>query len=232
MSEDASTTARPPGRAELLVAGVGCAHALLFLVSYWLLTSAPGATASDAEIVAFYESGRQSRVVLVGLYVMPFAGITFLWFCTALRAWTRCDQLPHGEMISAMQLVSGILYIALFFASAAAFSVMAVSTHYTQSPVDPVVARLFPLYGAALFMVFAMRMAAMFVFTTSRLLRRTGALPPWFAHLGFVVSLFLLCSASFSRALVLVFPLWLLLACTLFLLRRRDAPAALTAPGS
>jgi hypothetical protein len=219
-------------RAGLVVAGVGGAHALLFLASYWLLTSTPGARAPDAEIVAFYESGRQSRLVLVGLYVMPFAGITFLWFCTALRAWTRCDALPRGELLSGIQLVSGILYIALFFGAAAAFSVMAVSTRYTHAPVDPVVARQFPLYGAALFMVFAMRMAAMFVFTTSCLLRRTGALPRWFAYLGFVVSLFLLGSASFRRALVLVFPLWLLLACTLFLLRPRATPAAITAPGS
>jgi hypothetical protein len=67
-------------------------------------------------------------------------------------------------------------------------------------------------------------MAAMFVFTTSRIGRTTDVLPPWFTRVGLVVGLFLLLSATFSRALVLVFPLWLLALCALLLVRVRRFP--------
>ena len=208
----------------LLTVGVGVAHALLFMLSYWLLTAAPGAHAPDEELVAFYESGDRRQLLLVGLYVMPFAGIAFLWFSVALRAWIRASSPRESELFSGVQLVSGILYVGLFFAAAAASSVMAVSVEFSRSRVDPVVARQFPQYGATLLLVFAMRMAAMFVFTTSRIGRTTGVLPRWFTHLGLVVGLFLLLSASFSRVLVLVFPLWLLALCALLLGRARRLP--------
>lgn len=221
----AEPTPRYRRDAALLTVGVGAAHALLFLLSYWLLTSAPGPRASDEELVAFYETGSQRQLLLVGLYVMPFAGIAFLWFSVALRAWIRASSRRESELFSGMQLVSGILYVALFFAAAAASSVMAVSVEFSSSPVDPVVARQFPQYGATLLLVFAMRMAAMFVFTTSRIGRDTGVLPRWFTHLGVVLGLFLLLSATFSRALVLLFPLWLLVLCALLFGRARRLPS-------
>lgn len=211
-------------KAFLLLVGMGCLHALLFLLAYGLLSSTPLANASDDEILAFYQSGSQRRLVLVGLYVMPFAGIAFLWFSTILRVWTRAHALH--ELLSGIQLVSGILYVGLFFVGAAASSVMAVSIEYSSSPVDPVVARQLPQFGGTLLIAFAMRMAAMFVFTTSRLGRMAEVLPRWFANLGVVVGLFLLLSASFSRALVLVFPLWLLAFCVLLLVRGRPASPA------
>jgi hypothetical protein len=211
----------------VFVVSTGCAHALLFLLAYALLTSTPAAHAPDEELMAFYQSGSQRRLVLAGLYVMPFAGIAFLWFSVALRTWIRTDGQPWSELVAGAQHASGLLYVGIFFAAAAASSVMAVSVEYASSPLDPVVARLFPVYGATLLLGFAMRMAAMYVFTTSRLGRTSGALPVWFARGGLVVGLFLLLSPSFSRALVLVFPLWLLALCALLVVRaRRIAPNA------
>jgi hypothetical protein len=236
-AEQPGPDAMPRSRrhAALVTVGVGMAHALLFLVSYWLVTSSPGAHSSDEEIVAFYESGGRRQLILVGLYLMPFAGIAFLWFSVALRTWIRASSPRESELFSGVQLVSAILYVGLFFAAAAASSVMAVSVEFSRSPVDPVVARQFPQYGATLFLVFAMRMAAMFVFTTSRIGRTAGVLPRWFTHLGLVVGLVLLLSASFTRVLVLVFPLWLLALCALLLGRARqlphDAPGGATAVG-
>jgi hypothetical protein len=208
------------GSTGLLVA-VGALHALLFLLAYALLTSTPGARASDEELLAFYAGGDQRRLVLVGLYVMPFAGIAFLWFNAALRARLLAAGRPGTELVGGLQLASGILYVALFFAGAAAASVTAVSVEHSAAELDHMVARLFPQYGATLLLVFGMRMAAMFVFTTSRLGRLAGALPRWFEHVGLVTALFLLLSTGFSRALVLVFPLWLLLLCALIHARAR-----------
>jgi hypothetical protein len=207
----------------LLLAGSGTLHAFLFLLSYFLLTSGPDPGASDAGIRAFHSSGESHRRVLVGLYVMPFAGIAFLWFTTLMRTWTRIEAHRASELLSWLQLVSGVLYVALFFVGAAASSVTAVSAEFTSVPVDPGVARQFQLLGRTIFLAFAMRMAAMFVFTTSQLGGRSGVLPRWFAYLGVLVGLFLLFSASVSRVLVLVFPAWLLGLCVLLLLRSRTS---------
>ncbi len=145
-----------------------------------------------------------------------------LWFSILLRVWLRAGTAHVSELLSGVQLVSGILYVGLFFAAAAAYSVMAVSIEYSRSPLDPMVARQFPEYGRTLFLAFAMRMAAMYVFTTSRMARLAGVLPGWFALVSLVVGLFLLLSASFSRALVLIFPLWLLALCAVLLVRNRS----------
>jgi len=79
-------------RAAMLTAWMGIAHAVLFLLAYYLLSTTPGARAPDDEIRQFYASAARRRLVLVGLYVMPFAGIAFVWFIVALRMWISHSQ--------------------------------------------------------------------------------------------------------------------------------------------
>jgi hypothetical protein len=69
-----------------------------------------------------------------------------------------------------------------------------------------------------------MRLAAMFVFTTSNITRRHGLLPRWFALVGFAVGLFLLLSASLNPLLIVVFPAWVLVLSVLLLLRVKQMP--------
>ena len=75
-----------------------------------------------------------------------------------------------------------------------------------------------------------MRMAAMFVFTTSSIGRNAGILPRWFVLAGYAVGLFLLLSATFSVFLVLVFPVWVLVLCGFLLYRARQIPADAVVP--
>jgi hypothetical protein len=209
---------------------MGLAHALLFMVAYWLLTSVPGPRAPDEEIIAFFASDRRRRVVLTGLYLMPFAGIAFLWLCIALRAWLRRGPTGGLDVLAGIQLASGILYVGMFFAAAGAVAAVAVTMEFAHGQIDPMLARQLPQLGQTLMMFFAMRMAAMFVFTTSRLGRLSGLLPPWFAFAGIPVGLFLLLSASYDRRLVLVFPAWLIALCTALGLRARQAAGTSRAP--
>src|SRR5262245_30087675 len=74
-------------RAACFTIAVGALHALLFLLSYWLMSDVPGPRASDEQIATFYQSSARRRPILVGLYLMPFAGIAFIWFVVALRMW-------------------------------------------------------------------------------------------------------------------------------------------------
>jgi hypothetical protein len=114
--------------------------------------------------------------------------------------------------------------------AAAASSVVAASVEFGDGEVDPGVARQFPVYGAAVFFVFAFRMAAMFVFTTSAILLRAGILPRWFAWMGYAVATFLLLSASFEQWFVLVFPIWLFVLSGLLLRIARKIDPELRLP--
>jgi hypothetical protein len=209
---------------------VGAVHAILFLVSWWLLSDAPGPSASDAEVVDYYGSESSRRFVLVGLYLMPFAGIAFVWFIVALRMWEEGSSHRRSVLQSNLQLIAGIVYVALFFVGAAASSVVAASVQFSDGEIDPASARQFPVYGTALFFVFAFRMAAMFVFTTSAILLRAGILPRWFAWGGYAVAAFLLLSASFQAWFVLVFPAWLLVLSALLLRIARQIDPELRLP--
>jgi hypothetical protein len=193
-----------------LTAAVGALHALLFLGSSALLANRPGPHASTADINEYYQSADSRRVILVGLYLMPFAGIAFIWFIVALRTWLEGTASRVNALLSNVQLVVGILYVALFFAAAASTSVLAASVEFSDGDIDPVVAHQFPQFGSTLLLVFALRMAAMFVLTTSTIARQSRVVPSWFAWSGYAVSLFLLLSASLEPWLAFVFPVWLL----------------------
>ena len=208
-------------RTAYLTIAMGIVHAVLFLSAYWLLKTAPGAKASNAEIEAFYQSTEHRSLIVAGLYLMPFAGIAFIWFMVALRSWLAGYVEWENVLLSNVEFVTGILYVALFFATAAASAALGASVQFSDATIDPVAARLFPQFGSALLFVFAMRMAAMFVFTTSNIGGKAGVLPRWFVYLSIVVGLFLLLSATFSSVLVLVFPLWLLALCALIFRQAR-----------
>jgi hypothetical protein len=222
MAPDAA--GRPLRKTALLTAGLGVVQAILLLVSLWLLSFVPGPKASDAEFVEFYSSDRSQLVVLVGIYLMPFAAIAFLWFAVALRMWVARSSATQDALLSNVQLVSAIIFIGLFLAGAAASTVVAVTVELGDYIVDPATARQFPQFGSALLLVFAMRMAAMFVFTTSGLARRHQILPRWFIWAGYAVGTFLILSATLSALLVVVFPVWVLILSVILLLKARRMP--------
>jgi hypothetical protein len=223
-SEARSMHGRSLRRAAYLTTAVGFVFAVLFILAYWLGSAVPGPDATDGEIRAFYANSGKRRLTLVALYLMPFAGIAFLWFIVALRMWISGSVRRENVLLSNIQLVSGILFIAMFFAAASAYAAVAASVEFAGARVDPIVARQLPLYGSTLLFVFAMRMGAMFVFTTSSIGRSAGILPTWYTGAGYAVGLFLLLSASFSRGLVLVFPLWVVTLCFLLLVRASRIP--------
>jgi len=239
MHRSTQVTDRPPGpptdepeeergrslrQAATLTAIVGVVHAILFIVAYFLLAQVPGPEATDEEIYAYYSSSSGSLPSLVGLYIMPFAAIAFMWFIVALRMWETFSVRRENLLYSNLQLVSGILYVAMLAVGAAAQGVLAASAAYATGPIDPVVARQFPQYGSTILIVFATRMAAIFVFTTSSIGRTTGVLPRWFAYVGYVVGLFMLLSATLHPALALVFPTWLLGLSAILLIKARAIP--------
>jgi hypothetical protein len=216
-------------KAAMVTIAIGLVHALLVISAALLLqTRTPGIGASDEELVAFYGEPDERRIVVAaGLYLIPFAAIAFLWFFTALRMWISATAPRVNVLLSNVQLASGIIYTTLMLAAGGSLSVMAVSVELSNAAVDPMLARQFPQYGSSLLLVFAMRMAAMFVLTTTNLGRISGILPRWFIYVGFVVSVALLLTASLSSWFVLVFPVWIIAFCVILIDRVRRIPRPL-----
>jgi hypothetical protein len=217
-------------RAAILTASMGIAFSVLFVVSFLLITSVPNARASDDQIRAFYAGGGSSAATAAGLYVLPFSGIAFLWFSVALRMWAAASGRTQGFLQSNLQLISGIVFVVLVFVAAASFAVVATTVEIAGGELDPAAAREFPVFGSSIVLFFAMRMAAMFVFTTSSIGRQSGILPTWFVAIGVVIGLFLLFSATFTPLLVLAFPGWVLVLSLLLLRIAWRIPAHLLVP--
>ena len=64
--------------AAFLTAAMGIVHALLFLLSFLILRDSPSPDSSDAEIVRYYDTTDGRWMILVGMYLIPFAAIAFI----------------------------------------------------------------------------------------------------------------------------------------------------------
>lgn len=204
----------------------GATYSVLFLISFWLMLDVPRTGASQSEIQSFYASDKVNLVSLVSIYLLPFAGIAFLWFIVSVRMWIGLRATrPLNMLVSNVQMVAGIIFLALLFSSAAALSMGPVTVDLVNGNEVPAVAVEFSVFGGSLFFVFAIRMGAMFVFTTTTLCRSAAIIPKWFVWVSLAVGVIMLLSFSFNRGMILVFPLWVLALCILTQLHVRTSYA-------
>lgn len=201
---------------------VGIAFAILFLASIVIFEQMPRLGASDADVVAYYQTSSHEMIRLASLYILPLAAIAFLWFVASLRAWVEFSGRPIDRLMSTVQMLGGVSFVTLALAAAAAAAVASFSND--QYVINPDLARQFPLFGRTLLVVFGMRMAALFVMSTAKIGSNSGLLPRWFQVVSVVVALALFASASLNVWLTLIFPLWVSLLCGLVWLRRSLHP--------
>jgi len=156
------------------------------------------------------------RTVSLALNLLPFAGIAFLWFIGVVR-----DRLGNSEdrLFSTVFLGSGLLFLAMLFASAAVAG--GVISIYGTAPSLLVASGIYSFGRVVTYEimnVYALKMAGVFMISTCTLSLRTGILPRWMAFLGMALALFLLLSVGFFYWAPLVFPLWVLLISVYILL--------------
>lgn len=183
----------------------GLLFALLFGTS-WILTQL--AIPADLLDTSDWLEG-QAKTISLALSLLPFAGISFLWFMGVVR-----DRMGRQEdqFFSTLFFGSGYLYLAMIFTAAAiAGGVL------TLHAVDPDLLVGTGLYALArivinrLNTVYAIRMAGMFMFVLGTIWVRTKIMPRWLALLTYALAAVLLISVGFSSWVVLVFPAWVLL---------------------
>ena len=143
----------------------------------------------------------------MALHLVPFAGISFIWFMGVLR-----DRLGKAEdrFFATVFWSSGILFLATFFVSAAVAG--ATTGIFLTSPGQPHETALYSMgreISAQLLNIFSLRMAAVFMISTASLGLRTKIMPRWIALTGYLFALLLLASSSFADWLPLSFPCWI-----------------------
>jgi hypothetical protein len=183
----------------------GMLFSILLIVVFWLLrTSIP---ADPQEPGSWLRT--DARSVSLALNLMPFAGIAFLWFIGVLR-----DRLGKMEdrFFATVFLGSGLLFLAMLFT--AATIVGAILIAFALQPEELIGSATFHFARAAAYSlvnVYMIKMASVFMITTSTVAIYTGIAPRWLAILGYALSLPLLFGSYYFSWSFLVFPLWVFL---------------------
>ena len=183
----------------------GVVFSLLTLASFGLLWSAIPAEpqASGAWLPA------NANEVALAVNLLPFAGIGFLWFIGVIR-----DRLGQREdrFFATVFFGSGLLFLGTLFVAAAVVDSMLIAFRD-----DPVALSSSPTFRFAravsytLVNVYMVKMAGVFMISTSTVAMSTRFAPRWLAVLGYLLAVLLLLGSSFVRWSFALFPLWVLL---------------------
>lgn len=158
---------------------------------------------------AWVDDPARHLAVRTAIQIVPFAGIAFLWFIGVLR--NRIGRL-EDQFFATVFLGSGLLFVGSLFASAA-FSgalVEAVVNKRIDTRNSEVYFVTRQFIGAFL-NVFAIKMAGVFIVSTSTIVLRTAILPRWIAFSGYACAVVLLLAITNWPWIALLFPLWMLL---------------------
>jgi hypothetical protein len=173
-----------------------------------------------------------SNTVALALNLMPFAGIAFLWFIGVLR--DRLGEL-EDRFFATVFLGSGLLFLAMLFASAAVAG--GIITAYVARPAGLLESATFAFARAVTYEImnlYAVKMAAVFMISTSTLAIRIGFIARWIALLGYAFALFLLLSGRYIEWILMLFPLRVLLISLYILIDNlhRPSQAGAISPGA
>jgi len=150
-----------------------------------------------------------SKTISLALNLRPFAGIAFLWFIAVIRNRLGASE---DKFFATVFLGSGLLYIAMIFTSAALAG--GLIRILLSTPEILVNTASFALGRAQVYQtmnVYGIKMAGVFMFSTSTLLLQTGIAPRWIAFLGYFLGAMLLLTIEMLLWIPVVFPVWIFL---------------------
>jgi hypothetical protein len=206
----------------------GIVFSLLFLAAVALAGERPPEGLTAAGLVDWFEQNARTPVTIAALYLLPFAGIAFLWFIGVIR-----DRIGDHEdrLFATVFLGSGLLFLAMLFASTAIGGSILIA--YRAAPNDLLNSSTYSFARAATYLImytYASKMAGLFMMSACTVFVRTRVMPRWMAWLGYALALLLLIGVSQYEFVLIVFPLWILLVSVYILIEnfgRRRAAAAL-----
>jgi hypothetical protein len=149
--------------------------------------------------------------------LMPFAGISFLWFIGVVR-----DGFGRYEdrFFASVFLGSGLLFLAMMFvATAVAAALVASNTGVTDPAAHAEVVDFGKMVVLAASKTYAIRMAAVFMISAATIWLRTGLMPRWLVAVSYLVALALLIASELTMWVTMAFPVWVLVVSGLILAR-------------
>lgn len=188
-------------------AGVAGVLFSVLLFTAFMLVRFPPMDLSDAETLEWFEDSTIRGMTIAGLYLVPFAGIAFLWFIAVIR-----DRIGRFEdrFFSTVFIGSGLLFIATLFTGVALIGGLAAGERFLDGASPPAadIIRSTRALSVTLIFVYGEKMAGVFVFVTNTIAFRTRVFSRWVAIIGYLVGLVLLVWIGFNYALVTIFPAW------------------------
>ena len=193
------------------IAGIAFS-ALLFTIFWLLWRSVP----SDPQDPGTWLV-RDSKNVAFALNLVPFAGVAFLWFIGVLR-----DRLGQQEdrFFATVFLGSALLFLAMLFAAAAITGgiILVASSADQHETINSAMFRYARATGYIFMNVYAIKMAAVFMISTSTVVIYTKIAPRWIAVLGYVLACILLIGSYYISWSFAVLPVWVFLVSIYILL--------------
>lgn len=191
----------------------GVVFALLFgAVLILIRTNMPEGVQGSAQWLTSRRSAIATATVL-----MPFAGISFLWFIGAVR-----DGLGRYEdrFFATVFLGSGLLFLAMMFVStSAAAGLVAANTAVTDPAAHAEVIDFGKMVVLSSSETYGVRMAAVFMMSLATIWLRTGLMPRWLVGLSYLTAVALLLASELSMWVTMAFPVWVLVVSGLLLAR-------------
>ncbi len=184
------------------IAGVVFAGILL-AVLVLMHTSVPTGSESGEWLA---DSGRR-QAVQTAVSLIPFAGISFLWFIGVIRSRLGARE---DKLFATVFLGSGLLFVGLLFTTAA-FLGTALVLYDRGVDVSADAMQTLQVLARQLMGLFGARMAAVFALAVSSVALRMGLFPRWLVVAGYVAGVVLLLSPPLTQWAQVVFPGWVLL---------------------
>jgi hypothetical protein len=197
----------------------GIAFSALLITIFWLLwRSVPSDPLDPGAWLA-----TDSKTVALALNLVPFAGIAFLWFIGVLR-----DRLGQHEdrFFATVFFGSALLFLAMLFAAAAITgAIMLVASSADPNEMTNSATFHYARATGYIFMnVYAIKMAGVFMISTSTVVIYTKIAPRWIAVLGYVLACILLIGSYYISWSFAVLPLWVFLVSIYILLDNLARP--------
>lgn len=152
---------------------------------------------------------QHSQTGILALSLVPFAGIAFLWFIGVIR-----DRIGKSEdqFFSSVFFGSGLLYLAMVFASAAVGA--AILATYEVQPEGMFENGLYT-FGREVTnqvsSIYAVRMASVFMLSLGTIWVRTRTMPLWLTVLTYGIAAVLLLVPVYNLWVSVLFPCWVML---------------------
>jgi hypothetical protein len=218
VGESTAPLVRPGLRTPRAAAIAGIVFSILQICSFGLLwRSVP---ADPLEAGSWLETSL-ARVSLA-LNLVPFAGVAFFWFLGVLR-----DRLGRKEdqFFATVFLGSGLMFLGMIFVAASAMGALILA--HSAAPGELRGSATFAFVRAFTYNmmhIYAFKMAAVFMITTSTLAINTHLTTRWIAFLGYAAAAFLLVGSSYLDWALFIFPAWVLLVSVYILIDNLREP--------